>query len=436
MGSFSTSVEMKANRDALSRTLAALARFGVIPAAASRLQDVADATRHALDDLVLNEVPAFSASGNPEILPQLREHSAEHVDEIKRLFAGGEVGRLDFVAEHARRRAEQRFPLEATLHAYRCGHGVMSRWMRDAALAAGDPSAEVRQVVATVADFAIEYTDYVSNIATSEYVSHTRSLAEAEGDRRTELLGVLLSGYDEADGRVAKLLRRSGYLEQRQTYCVVVAQSVDPGEMENSARAQRLLDSVGQAVSNMRLRLLIGIRDNIVTAVLSDTRRTSGWTPQQSALAARIEPHLRKLGPAALIGVSDDVPSTSYVPRASEEAKLALEFASVSRRVVQFSQIPVREIVLRQAQRNMQSALPAWIDNLTAADEKARGKLNATLLAYADANMNVLQAAKNLGVHPNTIYSRMQKIADTSGKNGLVYHDLTELLLAADFRKI
>ena len=421
--------------ESLTRSLAALARFGVIPRAGAVLATSFEAVQEELRAAVVDEIPAFSASGNPEVLPQLGTHSARHLEEIRRLFDGGKVADLDFVAEHARCRAEQRFPLEATLHAYRCGHKVMARWLRDAALASADSSAQVRKVVATVADFAIEYTDYISTVATSEYVSCTRRLAEAEGDRRTELLTVMLRGYDEADGRVANLLRQSGYLEQRQTYCVIVTQSVDPAEMENSARAQRLAESMSQAVGEMRLRSLVGIRDNYVIAVLSDTRRSSGWTPQQSALAARIEPALLRMGPAALIGVSDDVPSTSYVPRASEEAKLALEFASVSNRVVQFSDIPVREIVVRQARQNLQSALPTWVDAFIASDEKARGSLKSTLVAYADANMNVLQASKNLGVHPNTIYSRMQKIADATGKNALAYHDLTELLLATSLKQ-
>lgn len=55
-----------------------------------------------------------------------------------------------------------------------------------------------------------------------------------------------------------------------------------------------------------------------------------------------------------------------------------------------------------------------------------------TLQAYANANMNTLQTAKDLSIHPNTVYSRLQRIADLTGKNALGYHDLTELLLAIE----
>ncbi|MGB5626982.1 MAG: helix-turn-helix domain-containing protein, partial [Woeseiaceae bacterium] len=155
-----------------------------------------------------------------------------------------------------------------------------------------------------------------------------------------------------------------------------------------------------------------------------------------SALAARLQPQLLQLGIGVLIGVSSDVPSTSHIPRALEEATLALEFAGVANRVVQYADIPVRRMMLRLSRESLRAALPAWADALHTADKKMRGALNATLHAYAEANMNVLQAAKLLAVHPNTIYARFNKVQDVTGKNALVYNDLTELLLAMDCREV
>ena len=416
----------------LAATLGTLKSYGVVPGAVPLLDAGADAIGEELQTAILEEIPAFSASGNPDILPEQAHHASQHLQEIRRLMNGGRVGDFDFVREHARRRAAQKFPLEATLHAYRWGHKILSRWVRDAALASASPDAQVRRVVATIADFAIEYTDSISTIATSEYVTQTRLLAEAEGDRRTELLNVLLGGFDESDGRVARLLRQGGYLRQRQSYCVAVAQPIDPSEMQNPARAQRLADALKESVQQSAVRSIVGIRDNTVTAIFSMTRRHSGWTAPQSALAERLQPQLLQVGIAALIGVSSDVPSTSHIPKALEEATLALEFAGVANRVVQYTDIPVRRMMLRLSRESLRAALPAWADALQATDKRTRGVLNATLHAYAEANMNVLQAAKRLAVHPNTIYSRINKVQDVTGKNALVYHDLTELLLAMD----
>ena len=167
----------------LEKALQALTEFGVVPRITRMLEPQRGAVGSSLRGIVLAEIPAFSASGNPEVLPDLERHAGEHIGEILRLLGGGAVGNFDFVRAHAQRRAEQHFPLDATLHAYRCGHKVFSHWIRDGAAAARPGSAE--RIVSAVADFAIEYTNSISIILAAEYVARTRVLAEAEGDRRT-----------------------------------------------------------------------------------------------------------------------------------------------------------------------------------------------------------------------------------------------------------
>ncbi len=420
------------NSTHITTAIDTLREAGVVPGVAGRLRKDAESINSELRDSVLREVPAFTQSGNPDVLPELDEHLAAHTGQACLLLSGQPADDLGFVRDHAQRRAEQKFPLEALLAAYRCVHKVLTTRIRDAALETADDSAHVRRVVAAVTDFMIEYTGAISTLITSEYVTQTRLLAEAEGDRRTELLNTLLSGYDESDPVAAQLLRRAGYLEQRQSFCVAVARSVDPREMENAARAQRMADAMSQALKSLPIRVLLGVRDNLVVVVMSGTRRLSGWTAPQSLLADRVHPHLRTIGPAALIGVSNDAPSTSHIPNALAEARVALEFVSVADRVMHFSRIPFRKILVRTASRQIQSSLPPWLDEFSKANDKSRGALIETLGAYADANMNVLKTAKALGIHPNTIYARLQKINDVTGRNALGYHSLTELLLAAE----
>jgi len=416
----------------LLKAIGTLVEAGVVPAAATSLgRSAADAGRR-MNKLILDEVEAFSVSGNPEVGPDLDRHGGEHIEEIRRLAAGGEVGNFDFVRTHAQRRAEQHFPLEATLHAYRCGHTVLSRWLRDAAVAAVKDNAE--RAVAAVADFSIEYTNAISTIAAAEYVAHARAIAKSEGDYRAELLRLLLSGYDESDARAVRLLRRAGYLEQRQSYCVALLQSTVPLEMENPFRAQRIADAVIDAVGATPIRTLSGIRDNVVITVFSETRRQSGWTAPRTSLADRVRPLLEILGPAVLVGLSRDHPSTAFIPKALQEATVAFGFARVTDRVVPFSRLPIRRLLLHRAGSYVQSALPAWLTALAAADDKARGALLQTLRAYADADMNVQKTAAILGVHPNTVYGRMVKIQELTGLDAQRFHDLTELLLAADCR--
>jgi len=193
-----------------------------------------------------------------------------------------------------------------------------------------------------------------------------------------------------------------------------------------------LADSIDKILQGSPARRLIDVRDNKVTTIFSDIRRASGWTAPHTELAKRISADLSMVGNAALIGVSNDVPSTSQVPTAHSEALLALELADVTHRVVQFSEIPTRRLMLHLAGEEFQRVLPVWSSEFFVADEKAGGSLVATIRAYANANMNVLKAAEQLSVHPNTIYSRFQKILDITGLDARSYHTLTELLIVAD----
>lgn len=415
-------------------TGSALRSQGVGPGLVDTLASSRPAVRDRLHRAIGDEVMAYSETSNPDVAPELHDHVDALLDHVIRVLGGSQATDFDIIRAHAERRAAQKFPLEAVLHTYRCTHKAIFEWVRDAAVENAAETAHVRRVVAAAAEFAIEYTDRVSSAATASYVAYTRMLAEAEGDRRAELLGTLLQGYDESDARAAHLLRRAGYLEQRQSYCVVVARSVRPEEMLSAARAQRMADAVGEVLARAGMKTLIGIRDNLIVAIVSGTRRQSGWTAPQTFIGERLLPLLRLVGPAALIGMSNDVPATAHIPRASVEAQTALAFASVADRVRQFSTISLRQQLIAQAREDMDATMPAWLEGFIRADN--RGRLADTLRAYADADMNVQKASKILAVHPNTIYSRAQKIQDLTGRNLLAYHDLTELLLGIDFASV
>jgi sugar diacid utilization regulator len=73
-----------------------------------------------------------------------------------------------------------------------------------------------------------------------------------------------------------------------------------------------------------------------------------------------------------------------------------------------YSDIPFRRVLVTHARDAVQSALPAWLEVFTAGDRKSRGALTATLRAYADADMNALRAAKELGIHPNRDAARLR----------------------------
>ncbi|MDH3904595.1 MAG: helix-turn-helix domain-containing protein, partial [Gammaproteobacteria bacterium] len=113
--------------------------------------------------------------------------------------------------------------------------------------------------------------------------------------------------------------------------------------------------------------------------------------------------------------------------------RLALDLANVSNRVARYSDISLRQMLITRARDAAPSSQPAWAERLVAADN--RGALAATLRSYADCNMNAQKTALLLGIHPNTVYSRIQKVERLTGLNALRFHALSELLLALDWRQ-
>ena len=420
---------------ALAAALQRLGRSAHLPGAATHLREHAGSIGSELRATVLAEIPAFTTSHDPLTLRALDAHAPQHLVEILRLLEGGAVGDFAFVREHARLRAEHRFPLEAVLHAYRCGHKVFARWLRQSVLLGPAPPKAAGETAAAVADFALEYTDAISTLLSAAYASQIQLLADVAGDERAQLLDIVLGGFDESDARVAAILRRAGFLQGRQSFCVVLAQAVQASEMDSPARTRRLADTLDQLVPAQRARRLIDVRDGRVTAVFSGVQRQSGWTPASPSLAERIAADLATAGNGVLIGVSGDVFSTSRVPSAHRQALLALRMASLTQRVVAFAATPLRQLMIHLAGDDLQRLLPAWAADFYATDDKLGGSLAATLRAYAGANMNLLKAAAQLGLHPNTLYARLNRISEVTGLNARGYAALTDLLTVLDARE-
>jgi DNA-binding PucR family transcriptional regulator len=418
--------------NALNEALRRVAGGSFLAAAVDRVADNAGTIAAQLHAAVVAEVPEYSKSRNPDLMPELARHTKEHVDEILRLLRGGAPGGFEFVHEHARRLAEQRFALEATLHAYRSSHKVLSRWLRESMLAVALPAQDAQRAIAAIADFAMEYADAISTAFAGAYSSHSLLLADVAGDQRSQLLQILLAGHDEADVRSTKILRDAGFLDDRQTFCIALARSVDPGEMLHASRARRMADSIEQIVAESGVRRIIDVHANKVTMVFAAVNRESGWTAPHRSLARRVQAALLLVGNAALVGVSNDAPSTSRLPAAYKEAATALDLACVSQRVVRFSEIPLQRLLVHFAAQDFRSLLPGWANEFHDADGKSGGALVATLRAYAGADMNILKAAHALGVHPNTVYARLQRIFDVSGLQARAFKGLNELLIVCD----
>ena len=407
----------------------ALERVCALPgvgAIALQLERNAASVRADLGETVLAQIPAYRESRNPEVLPQLASHGAAHVDEIVYLLSSGCVRDFAFVRDHAAMRAAQFFPLEAVLHAYRCGHKVFARRLLE--LAHDLPQA----ALAILADFTLEYTDAISTIASTAYVEQTRRVSAAAVDEQAALLDLLLAGHDEADGRASGSLRRAGLLDGRQSFCVVLAQSVDPAHMLDAARARRLAFALDTLVPATLARRVIDVRSGTVTMVLAGLRRVSGWTAPLPSLSLRVAECLARAGNDVLVGLSPDVQATAHIPLAHRKAALALQLAHVGQRISTFEGLALRSLLLHQAGPALRELLPPWRKALLQADQRIGGALLRSLRSYADADLNLLKTAARLEAHPNTLYARFERVRALTGLDPRRFRDLEALLLVLD----
>ncbi len=394
-----------------------------------RLARRKDAIAAEVTAAIRADVVAFSDTSNPKIQPWLQHQVEELVAEYLRLLDGGTAMDPAFAERYAREAAEQYFPLETLLHAYRIGMRELLRITTRSLLRSSGRSD--LEVVTAATDFLLEFIDVASTRATEHYLEQLRLQADVASDQRSHLLSILLGGYDESDRRVAAILRDAGYLDRRLRFCVVLAQSIDPLEMHNPARARRLADSIDQLLRDHPGKRLLDLHRNKVTMVFAQRHRLSGWSKPDAPLSARLDTVLRKLGPAARVGISNDVESTAHIPAAYRQANMAFDAASVGARVVQFAEIALPQLLLSFAAEELDRVLPEWARALREADDRRQGRWSQTLQAYADNDMNLLQTARALGIHANTVYARFDRILALTGRDPRAFNGLSELLIAA-----
>jgi hypothetical protein len=419
---------------ALVESLDRLRQVTAIAPGARTLQGRAPEINVAVVGAIIADVAAFSDTANPKIMPLLEQHVAELVTEYLALLDGHSPQLPAFVERYASEAAEQHFPLEALLHAYRVTMRELLQATTDVLLQKS--RSDSLAIVTAVTDFLLEFVNATSTLATEHYLDRSRLLADVASDQRSRLFSILLGGYDESDRRASTILRDAGYLDRRLRFCVVLAQSIDPAEMHNPARARRLADYIDRLLAPLPGKRLVDIHRNKVVIVFSHQHRISGWSSPRAPLADRVAEELLKLGPAARLGVSNDVESTAMIPSAYRQAELAFDRSSVGRRVVRFTDVPLQKLLLEFAREEFGRVLPGWAAEFQAADEKSRGRLSATLRAYAESDMNLLEAARRLGVHANTVYARFDRIITLTGRDARGFDALNELLIVADSRVI
>jgi DNA-binding PucR family transcriptional regulator len=159
--------------------------------------------------------------------------------------------------------------------------------------------------------------------------------------------------------------------------------------------------------------------------------------PVTDTSTARVVAAVR--GALALLAVQDIFPSVGIsgahggwlaVPAAYEEvthARSSLRGSPGLRMIEEMSTLDF--LVHSQGEDGARLVKPA-IRAFLVEDLESNGVFVATLKAYIAANLNAKEAAMALVVHPNTVYYRLERIAERTGCDVRRVEELIDLLLA------
>jgi len=390
---------------------------------ASRRAELADKTLHA----IRAAVPAYANVDDPTVLADVRQHVAENHDALRvSLLAGRPVtaANLMFVRPHATMRARRGVSLEDFLHAFRIGHRVI--WEAILELADADPQARDEALVA--AGLVMEFIDHASTHAAETYLD-AQQLLIAEGDRvRRDLLEDLLGGREPAPGPRLAAARSAGLVPRAQ--CVAVV-AVPVTSLEDELALRSAGSALARAAGGVVRPLTVVRQDEIVIVCALQGRDPCGLT----APIAQAQRELASTGAELAIGVSTLFEAPAGLPDAYSEACAAIQSLLPKAGVIALPGLSAFDYLTLRGDATALRLISPAVRRFVERDLDGGGTLTGTLQAYADANLNAKEAARNLYIHVNTAHHRLARIEEKTGCDLRDLADVQELLIAIKLAK-
>jgi hypothetical protein len=365
-------------------------------------------------------VPAMaSVASHDHTFPARLSHMcAEHV----RVFArSGRAGRppdeadLAFVRDLGTRRAQDLFPLAALVQGMRLGQRVLWDAIDDAAGPHG------HEVVVALTAHLLDYTHLASYQLEKAYVQTRRQIETTGQQTRLEFFEDALSGQlfarCDGPGRAVAL----GF-EPDATYVVaVLGLATEPADPDNLAPLRAALEC--RAWADGRRPFVVTRGENVVCVAAA--RHT---TPVRNTITGIASVMPAPLATDVVAGIGGPCRGLAEVPRAHEHALLALRHARNVGGVVVLQDVGTFPYLLSSADQTARQLSTRRAERLRAEDARCHGLLARTFTVYVDCNLNVIRAANKLGLHPNTIRSRLAKVERLTGLDTRRVTDVMELV--------
>jgi hypothetical protein len=283
--------------------------------------------------------------------------------------------------------------------------------------------------LSTLSDFWLELFDMVGASLTEAHAVEEKLVTAQSARVHVALVEDLLCGVIPRNTEAQRICALCG-VRAGECMAVVVARldSVGEAQVDFEVKLRSLAQLIERSLPSSGFGKLIDIRNSEITGVISSDSDTA-----RRALRALQGMGSRKHagnGMAASVGISLDVTDVSRLPQALEEARLAVNFAGSAQPVMLFGNIDLLEFLIRHADHAAFRLIPGWVRHFSdPTDAKGRDLLH-TVRAFAGASLNVKQTARQLGLHANTVYFRLNRVMEITGIDPRSYGGLSLLLTA------
>jgi hypothetical protein len=363
----------------------------------------------AMTDAVLAEVPEFSAVADPLLRDEVLEHSRGHIDAFIGCVAAGEAPsaeQLEFVRARGAKRAAELVPLDALLHSYRIGQREV--W-RAIVLEAGADGAEA---AVALSGLTITYTNAISNAIAAAYAERQHRTHVDLERRRRDLLETLVARGADLGPEGARRAVALG-LDLSTPHVVAIARPDSGVDVEEAA--QLVAARVRRAQRRTLDPFVVALHEHAIAIVAAQPGA------EASAIAADESEPVR-------VGIGRAGSGLAAVSRSYEEARRALARTTPARPTVLYEDVVLLDHLVAEADELVVDTAREIAAPLV--DHDSGSFLVETFEAFLAEDLSVTRTAARLYVHPNTVYYRLRRIGELTGRDPRSFHDAVELLLA------
>ncbi len=368
------------------------------------------------------EVPAYSASRDESLGPDLRTHTRSVFDAVlATMRAGRRADRDDFRSsvEQARHRVRQGVALADFMQGFRIGQEAL--WEAIVAAAKEDP--DTRMAALDLAIHVMNVIEVGSSVTAETYlVAQQMELADDDLLRR-DLVEDLLAARDLVPGPKADLAAESG-LAAASSIVVVVAKPAT--ELRTDQSLREVVTTVRTSLGTGQQGVAVLRQDHVVG--IAPVHADGAELVQGLERAYR---SLRGRGIHLGVGVSTVHDGLREVPAARHEAVLARKSLAGEPGVRRLAELSPLDYLVLLDDATARRLITAPVRSFIEEDLGQAGTMIETIRLYADCDLNAKAAAERLHVHVNTVYYRLERISERTGCDLRSFADFQNLLVAA-----